>query len=91
MGFPGGSVVKNLPVNAGDWGSISGSGRSLGEETTTHSSITAWKITWTEEPRGLQSMGVPKSIGHDLATQTTINHTDHCWSYQHGHTLLRRG
>ena len=31
MGFPGGSVVKNLPVNAGDEVSISGSGRSPGE------------------------------------------------------------
>ena len=31
VGFPGGSVVKNLPVNAGDWGSISGLGKSLGE------------------------------------------------------------
>ena len=30
-GFPGGSVVKNLPVNAGDSGSIPGSGRSPGE------------------------------------------------------------
>ena len=30
-GFPGGSVVKNLPANAGDPGSIPGSGRSLGE------------------------------------------------------------
>ena len=31
-GFPGGSVVKNLPANAGDTGSIPGSGRSPGEE-----------------------------------------------------------
>ena len=30
-GFPGGSVVKNLPANAGDIGLISGSGRSPGE------------------------------------------------------------
>ena len=30
--FPGGSVVKNLPANAGDMGSISGLGRSPGEE-----------------------------------------------------------
>ena len=30
LGFPGGSVVKNLPTNAGDMGSIPGSGRSLG-------------------------------------------------------------
>ena len=31
MGFPGGSVVKNSPANAGDMGLISGSGRSSGE------------------------------------------------------------
>ena len=31
MGFPGGSVVKNLPANAGDTGLIPGSGRSPGE------------------------------------------------------------
>ena len=31
MGFPGGSVVKNPPANAGDRGLIPGSGRSLGE------------------------------------------------------------
>ena len=31
MGFPGGAVVKNLPANAGDPGSIPGSGRSLGD------------------------------------------------------------
>ena len=31
MGFPGGSAVKNLPVNAGDVGSIPGSGRFPGE------------------------------------------------------------
>ena len=29
----------------------------LEEETATHSSIRAWKIPWTEEPGGLQSMG----------------------------------
>ena len=31
MGFPGGSLVKNLPANVGDAGSIPGSERSLGE------------------------------------------------------------
>ena len=30
----------------------------LEEEMATHSSILAWKITWTEEPGGLQSMGL---------------------------------
>ena len=43
-GFPGGSVVKNLPVP------IHGSGRSLGKEMETHSSILAWEIPWTKEP-----------------------------------------
>ena len=32
MGFPSGSVVKNLPANAGNWGSIPGLGRSPEEE-----------------------------------------------------------
>ena len=41
LGFPGGSVVKNPPANAGDAGSISGSGRFLEEEMATHSSILA--------------------------------------------------
>ena len=35
----------------------------------TYSSILAWRISWTEEPGGLQSMGL-KRVGHDLATNT---------------------
>ena len=49
-GFPGGSVVKNLPANVGGAGSIPGSERSPGEEMATYSSILAWEIPWTEEP-----------------------------------------
>ena len=96
--------VKSLPPNAGDAGSIPGSGRSAGggngnplqdswaslvaqlvknppamqetwvqslgredpleEEMATHSRILAWRIPWTEEPRGLQSMGLQR-VGHD--------------------------
>ena len=41
MGFPGGSLVKNTPVNAGDTGLIPGSGRSPGEGNATNSSILA--------------------------------------------------
>ena len=37
------------------------------KEMATHSSILAWKIPWTEEPGGLQSMG-PQRVGHDRAT-----------------------
>ena len=61
MGFPGGSVVKNPSANAGDVGSIPGSGRSLEKEMATHSSISPWEIPWREEPGGLQSMGLQKS------------------------------
>ena len=60
-GFPGGSVVKNLPANAGDLGLIPWSGRSLEKEMATHSSILAWEIPWREEAGGLQSMGWQKS------------------------------
>ena len=35
----------------------------------THSSILAWKIPWTEEPGGLQSVG-SHTVRHDLATNT---------------------
>ena len=47
--------------------------RSLGQEdplekeTATHSNIHAWKIPWTEEPGGLQSMGSQR-VGHNWAT-----------------------
>ena len=55
-GFPGGSVVKKPPANAGDAGSIPGLGRSLEKEMATQSSLLATEIPWTEEPGGLQSM-----------------------------------
>ena len=48
-GFPGGSVVKNPPANAGDTGLIPGQGIFLERETATHSSILVWRIPWTEE------------------------------------------
>ena len=41
-----------------DVGSISGWEDPLEEEMATHSSILAWEIPWTEEPGGLQSMGL---------------------------------
>ena len=57
-------LVKNVPANAGATGdpsSIPGSGRSPGVGSGNHFSILAWKIPWTEEPGGLQFMGVTKS------------------------------
>ena len=41
---------KNPPANAGDLGSISGSGRFPEKGMATHSSVLAWRIPWTEEP-----------------------------------------
>ena len=58
LGFPGGSVVKNLPVSAGDLGSIPGSGRSPREGNGNPLQYSCpWELPWTEEPGGLQSMG----------------------------------
>ena len=57
-------MVKNLPANAGDVrdaGSVPGWGRSLEEGMTAHSGILAWRISRTEEPGGLQSMGSQRS------------------------------
>ena len=55
MGFPGRSVVKNPPANSEMQAMLFqslGGEDPLEEETTTHSSILAWRIPWTEEPGG---------------------------------------
>ena len=60
-------VVKNLPEMQETWEMrllSLGWGDSLEKEIATHSSILAWKIRWTEEPGGLQSMGSQRA-GHD--------------------------
>ena len=56
-------MVKNLPANAEDTGEVSSLGWQdpLEEEMAAHSRIFAWRIPWTEEPGGLQSMGLQKS------------------------------
>ena len=63
QGFPGGTVVKNLPANAGDtgdWARCLGGEDALEEDMATHYSILTWKIPWTEEPGGLQPMGLQR-------------------------------
>ena len=57
---PGGSMVKNLSVNAGDVGLMSGQEDPLEKEMATHFSILAWEISWTEELGRLQSIGSQK-------------------------------
>ena len=50
-------MVNNLPANAGDPGSITGSEDPLEKKMATYSSIDAWETPWAEEPGGLQFMG----------------------------------
>ena len=82
-GFPGDSVVRNLPANIVDGDQqVQSLGREdlLEEKIATHSSIIARIIPWTEEPGGLQSMGLPR-IRHDWATELDSVYTA-------GHLLL---
>ena len=62
--FPGGSDGKVSVYNVGDLDSIPGLGRSLVKEMATYSSILAWEIPWTEEPGGLQHIGLQR-VRHD--------------------------
>ena len=60
-------VVKNPPARAGDvrdLGSVPGLERSHEEEVTARSRILAWRIPWTEELSGLQSVGSQR-VGHN--------------------------
>ena len=71
-------MVKNLPANTGDSGSIPGFGRSPGGGLGNPSSILAWRIPWTEEPGGY-SLGVPELDATEhmcalVATSSKIKH-----------------
>ena len=66
-GFPGGSAVKNLPAIQETQVRSLGGDDHLEEAMVTPSSILAWGIPWTEEPRWLPSMGLQESR-HNLAT-----------------------
>ena len=58
--------------NAGDPGTIPGSGRSPGKERATHSSILALKIPWTERPGKLQSVGSRESHMTEWLNRTEL-------------------
>ena len=77
--FPGGSVGKESACHAGDtWnvGSIAGYEDPLEEGMAIHSNILAGRIPWTEEPGGLQLMGLQR-VGHMIEVA------------KHAHTLGR--
>ena len=56
--------VKNLPAVQETQVQFLGWEDPLEKEMATHSSILAWKISWTEEPDGLQSMELLR-VGHN--------------------------
>ena len=80
MGFLGGSVVKNLPAMQEMWVWYLSWEDLLEEEMATHFSILAWKIPWTEDPGGLQSMGL-QILGHWVFAQL--------WRSNWAHTQTR--
>ena len=57
-------MVKSLPVMLETQVQSLGWEDPLQKGMATHSSILAWRIPWTEEPGGLQSMGSQR-VGHD--------------------------
>ena len=72
VGFPGGSVVRNpLAVQEVQetWVWSPGLEDPLEEGMTTHSSILAWRIPWTEKPGRLQAMGLQR-VRHDWSNLT---------------------
>ena len=64
-------MVKNLPAVQETHVRSLGWEDPLEKEMATHSSILAWKISWTEEPGGLQSMGLQR-VRHYWATDTYL-------------------
>ena len=65
MGFP-------LPAMRETWVRSLGQEDPLEKEMATHSSILAWRIPWTEELGGLQSMGLQR-VGHDGETSLSLS------------------
>ena len=79
--------LKSAPANAGDVGSIPGSGRFPAEGNGNHSSILAWEIPWTEEPgRQATVHGGCKRVRHNLATKQQQQQRASCVPYSTGHS-----
>ena len=96
MGFPGSSVVNNLPAMHQTQVWSLGREDPLEKEMATHFSILSWEIPWTKEPGGLQSMS--QRVGHDWGTEHALTRGDykqisllsiyHCFLTLHWESLL---
>ena len=85
-------VLKNLPSNTGytrEESLIPGLGRSPLVENEIHSSILAWKIQWTEEPGGLQSMGYQKWTHTNTHTPKNKTKQKHLVGFKGGESWPR--
>ena len=74
LGFTGGAVVKNPPAKQETWVRLLGQENPLEKEMATRTSILAWRIPGTEEPGGLQSMGLQES---DITYRLNRHHHSH--------------
>ena len=68
-------TVKNWPTMRETWVQFLCQDDPLETGMATHSIILAWKIPWTEEPGGLQSMELQR-VGHNRATNTLLHFQD---------------
>ena len=69
-------MVNHLPAMRETWVRSLGQEDPLEKEMATHSSILAWRITWTDEPSCLQSMRLQR-VGHSWVTNTFTFHKFH--------------
>ena len=71
LGLPCGSEIQNPPAKEKKQVRSLGQEDPLEKEMATYSSIPAWEIPWTEEPGGLQSMGLQR-VGHNWTYTHTL-------------------
>ena len=86
-------TIKNPPAMHKTWVRSLGWEDSLEEGMATNSSVLAWRIPWTEEPGGLQSMALQR-VGHDWSGLASM-HTEH-WmgapsSFFQGRIVIQNG
>ena len=71
-GFPGGLDVKRICRQCRTWVWSLSREDPLEKEMATHSRILAWRTPWTEEPGGLQSIGLQSPLGDNWVSNTTL-------------------
>ena len=81
MGFPGGSVGKRMHLQRRDMRVWSLSQENPQEGIATHSSISAWRIPWTQKPGRIQSTGSPR-VGHVEVSEQMCMHYIACFRFE---------